>query len=116
MDHAKTVHEALHYIENKRHDLLITDMVLKEALAGLDFIKEIRSRSDLDHTPMLAITAVDDVICRIAILNAGCNNHLIKPIIESEFFARINNLLSLKELFDRLTRERLRLIELATKD
>ena len=116
MDHAETVQEALNYIEKKPYDLLITDIVLKEALTGLDFIKEIRSRSDLDHTPILAITAVDDVTRRVAILNAGCNDYLIKPIIESEFFARINNLLSLKELFDQLTRERLRLIELATKD
>lgn len=116
MDHAATVKEALNYIENKSYDLLITDIVLNEALTGLDFIKEIRSRAELDHTPILAITAMDDVTRRVAILNAGSNDYLIKPIIEDEFFARINNLLSSKALFDQLKRERKRLIELATKD
>jgi two-component system cell cycle response regulator len=116
MDHAATVEQALTYIEKKSYDLLITDIVLNEALTGLDFIKEIRSRTELDHTPILAITATDDVARRVAILNAGSNDYLIKPIIEDEFFARINNLLSSKALFDQLKRERKRLIELATKD
>jgi two-component system cell cycle response regulator len=116
MDHAATVEQALNYIEKKSYDLLITDIVLNEALTGLDFIKEIRSRTELDHTPILAITATDDVARRVAILNAGSNDYLIKPIIEDEFFARINNLLSSKALFDQLKRERKRLIELATKD
>jgi two-component system cell cycle response regulator len=116
MDHAKTVEQALTLMDNKSYDLLITDIVLKEALSGLDFIKEVRSRSGLDHTPILAITAVDDISRRVEILNAGCNDYLIKPIIDDEFYARINNLLSSKELFDQLKRERLRLIELATKD
>lgn len=116
MDHAATVEQALNYIENKSYDLLITDIVLNEALTGLDFIKEIRSRAELDHTPILAITAMDDVTRRVATLNAGSNDYLIKPIIEDEFFARINNLLSSKALFDQLKRERKRLIELATKD
>ncbi len=93
---------------------MITDIVLNEALTGLDFTKEIRSRSEPDHTPILAITAMDDVTRRVAILNAGSNDYLIKPIIEDEFFARINNLLSSKALFDQLKRKRL--IELATKD
>ena len=116
MDHAATVEQALTYIEKKSYDLLITDIVLNEALTGLDFIKEIRSRTELDHTPILAITAMDDVTRRVATLNAGSNDYLIKPIIEDEFFARINNLLSSKALFDQLKRERKRLIELATKD
>lgn len=116
MDHAETVQEALDSIEKNTYDLLITDIVLKEELSGLDFIKEIRSRSDLDHTPILALTAVDEVARRVAILNAGSNDYLIKPIIEDEFFARVNNLLSSKSLFDQLKRERKRLLELATKD
>jgi two-component system cell cycle response regulator len=116
MDHAKTVEQALNFIDKKTYDLLITDILLKEVLTGLDFIKEIRSRTDLDYTPILAITAVEDIARRVEILNAGCNDYLIKPIIDDEFFARINNLLSSKELFDQLKRERQRLMELATKD
>lgn len=116
MDHAETVQEALNFIENQSYNLLITDIVLNEALTGLDFIKEVRSRSELDHTPILAITAMDDVTRRVAIFNAGANDYLIKPVLEDEFFARINNLLTSKELFDQLKHERKRLIELATKD
>lgn len=116
MDHASTVHEALRYVKNNEYDLLITDIVLQETLSGLDFIKEIRANSELDHTAILAITAIDDVSRRVAILKAGANDYLIKPIIEDEFYARINNLLESKKLFDQLKRERKRLLEMATKD
>ncbi len=116
MDHASTVQEAIDYVENNAYDLIITDIVLNEALSGLDFVKEVRANTEYDHTSILAITAVDDVSRRVALLNAGANDYLIKPIIEDEFYARINNLLESKKLFDQLKRERKRLLEMATKD
>ena len=54
---------------------------------GLDLLKTIRRRGDT--TPVIVITAMDQISDRIAGLNAGADDYLVKPFDLDELGARI---------------------------
>ena len=54
---------------------------------GLDFLKKLRAAGA--STPVIILTALDQVSDRIAGLNAGADDYLIKPFDLSELSARV---------------------------
>jgi two-component system response regulator MprA len=71
-------------------DLVIMD-VLMPMLDGLDACRALRERGD--DTPVLVLTARDTVDDRVAGLDAGADDYLVKPFALRELVARINALL-----------------------
>lgn len=116
MDHVFAIEEALEQVEKHEYDLIMTDIVLQGSETGIDFIEKLRIQPRFQRIPILAVTGVDSANRRIQALRAGANDYLTKPVLDEEIFARINNLVSSKRLIDQLTRERQRLMELATTD
>jgi two-component system response regulator QseB len=57
----------------------------------LDVLRELRRRSDA--TPVIIVTARDDVRSRIAGLDAGADDYVVKPFDLDEMMARIRSVL-----------------------
>jgi two-component system OmpR family response regulator len=69
-------------------DLILLDLMLPDGL-GIPFLKALRSQGDV--TPVVILTALDQVSDRIAGLNAGADDYMIKPFDLSELSARIGS-------------------------
>lgn len=69
------------------YDLMLLDLRLPDG-SGLDILKALRARRD--ETPVIIMTAHDQVSDRIAGLNAGADDYLVKPVDLGELQARIH--------------------------
>jgi two-component system response regulator QseB len=72
------------------HDLLVLDLGLPRK-EGLDVLRAMRRRGDA--RPVLIVTARDAVSDRVAGLDAGADDYLVKPFELTELAARIRALL-----------------------
>jgi len=67
-------------------DALVLDLMLPDG-SGLDLLAALRSRGD--RTPVLLLTALDEVADRIRGLDAGADDYLGKPFDLEELAARV---------------------------
>jgi two-component system response regulator MprA len=82
--------DALHVISDQRPDLVILDVVMP----GLDGVGVCRAlRLAGDATPVLLLTVRDGVADRVAGLDAGADDYLVKPFALEELLARLRALL-----------------------
>lgn len=82
--------QALQAIKEHRPDLTILDVMMPK-LDGLGVCRVLREEGD--HTPILMLTARDDVADRVAGLDAGADDYLPKPFALEELMARVRSLL-----------------------
>ncbi|MBP0001752.1 MAG: response regulator transcription factor [Cyanobacteria bacterium SID2] len=76
--------------ESKTYDLLVLDWMLPK-LSGLEICQSRRSHGDT--TPVLFLTAKDTLDDRVAGLDAGADDYLVKPFELRELLARVRALL-----------------------
>lgn len=69
-------------------DLLLLDLMLPDG-RGIPFLRKLRARGDV--TPVIILTAMDQVSDRIEGLNAGADDYLVKPFDLAELSARIGS-------------------------
>jgi two-component system OmpR family response regulator len=69
-------------------DLVLLDLMLPDG-RGIGFLKSLRARGDV--TPVIILTALDQVSDRIEGLNAGADDYLVKPFDLAELSARIGS-------------------------
>ena len=81
---------ALHALRSESFDLLLLDLGLPR-LDGLALLRQLRDRQQ--DLPVLILTARDGTAERIAGLDAGADDYLIKPFDVDELKARIRALL-----------------------
>ncbi|MCK6627305.1 MAG: response regulator transcription factor [Anaerolineae bacterium] len=87
---ASTGREALAKMETQSPDLIVLDWMMPE-LDGLELLKRLRvERADI---PVLMLTARDAVEDRVAGLDQGADDYLVKPFAPSELLARLRALL-----------------------
>jgi two-component system, OmpR family, response regulator QseB len=77
-------------LAEKVHDLVVLDLGLPRK-EGLDVLRSMRQRGDT--RPVLIVTARDAVADRVAGLDAGADDYVVKPFELSELAARIRALL-----------------------
>ncbi len=94
VDHACDGQEALKRTEFHRYDVIISDIVMP-LMNGIEFIKKIRENGI--KTPVLLLSAIDDIDNKISGLNTGADDYLVKPIHFNELIARINALVRRSE-------------------
>jgi two-component system OmpR family response regulator len=70
------------------YDLILLDLMLPDG-RGIGFLRTLRSRGDV--TPVIILTALDQVSERILGLNAGADDYLVKPFDLAELSARIGS-------------------------
>jgi two-component system response regulator MprA len=82
--------EALDSLADMRHDAVVLDV----AMPGIDGLQVCRRLRDAgDRTPVLMLTARDAVDDRVAGLDAGADDYLVKPFALKELKARLRALL-----------------------
>jgi len=69
-------------------DLVLLDLMLPDG-RGLPFLRRLRGRGDA--TPVIILTALDQLSDRIEGLNAGADDYLVKPFDLAELSARIGS-------------------------
>jgi DNA-binding response OmpR family regulator len=89
VDVAATGREALDWVETITFDLVVLDILLPE-IDGLTVCRQIRERGH--RTPVLMLTARDAVEDRVAGLDAGADDYLVKPFALKELLARLRAL------------------------
>lgn len=78
--------EALEYLSAARYDAVILD-VRMPVLDGFEVVRRMRRQGDA--TPVLFLTARDTVEDKVAGLDAGANDYLVKPFSFYELMARL---------------------------
>lgn len=71
------------------YDVCVIDVMLP-GISGLELIRRVRRQGQ--STPMLLLTARDAVTDRVAGLDSGADDYLIKPFATEEFLARLRAL------------------------
>ena len=89
VDTAFTGREALDWAETVDFDVMVLDLMLPE-LDGLTVCRELRQRGH--RLPILMLTARDAIDDRVAGLDAGADDYLIKPFALRELLARLRAL------------------------
>lgn len=87
VDWTRRLDEAGAAILAAAYDLVLLDLMLPDG-RGLDFLKGRRLAGDV--TPVIILTARDQISDRIAGLNAGADDYLVKPFDLFELSARVN--------------------------
>ena len=82
--------EAIDRLRAERPDALVLDVMMPR-VGGLETCR--RLRADGDDVPILVLTARDSVADRVAGLDAGADDYLVKPFDLEELLARLRALL-----------------------
>lgn len=80
---------ALALLERERPDLVVLDMMLP-GVNGLDILRRIRATGDL---PVIMLTARAEESDRVAGLELGADDYVVKPFSPRELAARVNGVL-----------------------
>jgi two-component system, OmpR family, copper resistance phosphate regulon response regulator CusR len=89
VDAARTGVDGLHLALTEEYDLLVVDVMLP-GLNGWDVVEKLRERKS---TPVLFLSARDDLDDRVHGLELGGDDYLVKPFAFVELLARIRSLL-----------------------
>jgi two-component system copper resistance phosphate regulon response regulator CusR len=89
VDLAVTGNDGLFQAREQDYDLIVLDVMLP-GMDGWQVITQLRSTRD---TPVLFLTARDDVEDRVRGLELGADDYLVKPFAFSELLARVRTLL-----------------------
>ncbi len=82
--------EALRRVSAHRPDAVVLDVMMPQ-VSGLEVCRRMRTMGD--STPILVLTARDQVADRVAGLDAGADDYLVKPFALQELLARLRALL-----------------------
>ncbi len=91
-------HDPLHAIEYARGndlDLVLTDYRMPQ-MNGVTMIRTLRDVEHLKESPIICVTAIDDLQVRYEALDAGANDYLSRPLDYRECAARCRNLLKMR--------------------
>ena len=86
VDWVQRLDHARNSVRTTPYDLILLDLMLPDG-RGLDFLRQQRSAGDV--TPVIILTAQDQISDRIAGLNAGADDYLVKPFDLFELSARV---------------------------
>lgn len=89
-DIAVTGLEGLALAEKNEYDLITLDVMLP-GIDGFEVVKRLRSGGR--QTPVIFVTARDEVLDRVTGLQLGADDYLVKPFAFSELAARIQSVL-----------------------
>ncbi|MDR0978935.1 MAG: response regulator transcription factor [Lachnospiraceae bacterium] len=77
--------EALIYVNNKRIDLVILDLMLP-GKDGKQVLAEIKESFNI---PVIALTAINNIETKVDILKSGADDYITKPFDNKELIARV---------------------------
>ncbi len=115
--HFDTAEEALESLIAHDYDLVLTDIMLAGTMSGVDLFSEIlKLPQQKRHIPVLVMSGLEDIARRIELLRRGVSDYVTKPVVFDELKVRLNNLITNKKLFDRVTEQQEMLHKMAMTD
>lgn len=115
--HHTTAEEGLNAVHKQHFDLILTDIILEGKMSGFGLVRELRNMKGRNQAiPVLAVSGFDDTSRKIELLRAGANDYISKPVIKEELVARVSNLITNRQLLDKIEDQQVRLRDLALKD
>ena len=87
VDWVKRLDAATDHLNSAAYDILLLDLMLPDG-RGIGFLRDLRAKGAV--TPVIILTAFDQISDRIEGLNAGADDYMIKPFDLSELSARLN--------------------------
>ncbi|MDD3477576.1 MAG: response regulator transcription factor [Candidatus Izemoplasmatales bacterium] len=90
VDAVRDGQEALDYVFSTDYDLLILDIMLPKK-SGLEVLSRVRAKGM--STPVLLLTAKDQIQDKVKGLDAGADDYVVKPFAFEELLARVRSLL-----------------------
>lgn len=85
----KSGHHVDHAVEHERPDIILMDIQLN-GISGIDIIRKLKKSSFTADIPIVAITAFAMKNDEAAILAAGCDAYLSKPVSINLLFDTVN--------------------------
>lgn len=85
--------EGFWYAESEEYDVIVLDLMLP-GMDGLSILERLRAKQSPAH--VLILTAKDTLADRVAGLDRGADDYLVKPFAFAELLARINALVRRK--------------------
>lgn len=86
VDWVTRLDDAGDHLASASYDLILLDLMLPDG-RGIPFLRSLRARQDV--TPVVILTALDQISDRIEGLNAGADDYMVKPFDLSELTARL---------------------------
>lgn len=86
VDWVTRLDEAGDHLASASYDLILLDLMLPDG-RGIPFLRGLRAKRDV--TPVIILTALDQISDRIEGLNAGADDYMVKPFDLSELTARL---------------------------
>ena len=93
--------EALEKASDVCPDIILLD-VMMPGMDGYEVCRRLKGDHELNHIPVVMVTALDAVADRIRGIDAGADDFLTKPINDVALFARVRSLLRMKLALDEL--------------
>lgn len=84
--------EALEAVERERPDLVVLDLMLP-GMSGLDVLRELRRRPELESLPVILLTARREEGDRVEGLSLGADDYVSKPFSPQELVLRVSAVL-----------------------
>jgi len=88
---------------NSGFDLVLLDIVMP-GIDGLEVVRRIRDDPEVSEIPIIMVTVLGDRETRLAAVEAGANDFIVKPIDKLELRIRLESLLKMKEAQDEIKR------------
>lgn len=79
---------AFEHIKEDKPDAVVLDLMMPE-VDGLEFCKLVRSDKEIQHTPLIMLTAKSTEIDKIVGLELGADDYVTKPFSFRELLARV---------------------------
>ena len=79
--------EALLRVQQNPYDVILLDLMLP-GISGEEFIKKIRASRD--ETPVIVLTAKDELDSKVGLLLSGADDYMTKPFEITELLARVD--------------------------
>ena len=89
---APDVNQARARIANSRPDLLLVDWMLPDT-SGLELTRQLKRHRETQDLPVIMLTARGDEQDKVAGLEGGADDYIVKPFSPRELLARINAVL-----------------------
>ncbi len=89
VDSAFDGNEALNFVEHSTYDIIILDLMLPD-IDGFNILKSIREKGI--NTPVIILTAKDQIKDKVKGLDLGADDYITKPFDVEELLARIRSI------------------------
>lgn len=92
--------DVMRTLENQAVSIVVLDLNMPH-VSGIDLLEKINR--DYPDTPVIMVTATDDLITAVACMRSGAFDYLVKPVEMSRFVSSINKALEISSLINEVS-------------